>query len=288
MIMRNLTVQRNKSFIGAIVKVNLYIEDENGTDANFDGVSCRYLGSLKNGESANFSVEEGAQKIFAVHSGDKKKNFYDYFKIPEGSEDWYISGKFQSAFGNMFVFDNVTDEEILANRAAKSKKSWLTRIVAIAVGLAVGLGVAFLLNPSASDKTFHTEKFSIVMNDDYKVGNAADYEVECDYVYESDYALVVFTEDSFDLMQGLKYYNLETYAEFLAQVNEEEKWDTVKVDDFLYTEYELTIDGETYTYLLTMHKTDKAFWIVEFATLQSNYKSLKDDFIDYAKSIEFK
>lgn len=285
--MRNLTVQRNKSFIGSLVKVNLYIEDQSGTDANFDGTPCRYLGSLKNGESISFPIEDGTQKIFATHVADKKKNLYDYFKIPEGSEDWCISGKFQSAFGNMFVFDNVTDEEILANRAAKSKKSWLTHIVAIAVGLAIGLGVAFLLNPGASDKTFKTEDFSIVMNDDYKAGNTAEYETEWNYVYESDYALVVFSKDPYDQIPTLQYYNLETYAEFLAQANEEEKWDTVKVDDFLYTEYEETFDDETYTYLLTMHKTDNAFWLVEFATLKSNYKSLKDDFIDYAKSIQF-
>lgn len=285
--MRNLTVQRNKSFIGAIVKVNLYIEDPNGTDANFDGTPCRYLGSLKNGESISFPIEDGTQKIFATHVADKKKTFYDYFKIPEGSEDWYISGKFQSSFGNMFVFDNVTDEEILANRAAKSKKSWLTRIVAIAVGLVIGLGTAFLLHYDFSGKTFKTGEFSITLTDEYKVSYPAEYEYDCDYLYESDYALVMITKDPFAFTTGLEYYTLELYAQLLADYNEEENWNTKAVDNFIYYEYEDQSDGEKYSGMLTIYKTSDAFWVFEYITPTENYDDMKSDFLKFAKSVKF-
>ena len=48
--MRNLTIKRNKTFVGSAMKVRVYIEDANSADIVLNAVSYRFLGTLKNGE----------------------------------------------------------------------------------------------------------------------------------------------------------------------------------------------------------------------------------------------
>ena len=105
--MRNLTVRRNKTFVGCAAKIQIYIEDMNSTET-IGGIPCRLLGVLKNGESATFPIEDSACKIIASFRGPGKNQFYDYYKLPEGTEDWYLSGKcqFNPGAGNAFLFDN--------------------------------------------------------------------------------------------------------------------------------------------------------------------------------------
>ena len=47
--MMNLTIKRNKSFVGCLAKLKVWIEDEAG-ELVIGGVPCRLLGDLKNGE----------------------------------------------------------------------------------------------------------------------------------------------------------------------------------------------------------------------------------------------
>ena len=47
--MRKLTITREKSFVACLNKTKFYIEDENCCDLVIRGVSCRYLGDIKNG-----------------------------------------------------------------------------------------------------------------------------------------------------------------------------------------------------------------------------------------------
>ena len=50
--MRNLTIKRTKSYVACLAKMKVYIEDRVSGDLVINGVSCRKLGTLKNGEEA--------------------------------------------------------------------------------------------------------------------------------------------------------------------------------------------------------------------------------------------
>ena len=60
--MRNLTIKRNKTFVACLAKMKVYIEDASANDLTINGIPCRKLGDLKNGEEKNFSIGENAAK----------------------------------------------------------------------------------------------------------------------------------------------------------------------------------------------------------------------------------
>ncbi|MBQ4509514.1 MAG: hypothetical protein II984_02215 [Clostridia bacterium] len=138
--MRNLTIKRNKAGAGCAGKLKVYIEDHNAGEIEINGVPCRKIGTLKNGEEKTFSIDENEQKVFVIFDTMSKNYCNDYYKVPAGSEDVSLSGKckFNPAAGNAFRFDGVTDEEVLQNRKSGNSKGVVVLIVAIIVGFVIG------------------------------------------------------------------------------------------------------------------------------------------------------
>ena len=64
--MRNLTVTRHASAVGALHSVKIYIEDRAVPEILICGVPCRKLGAVKNGKSATFKIPEKEAKVFAI------------------------------------------------------------------------------------------------------------------------------------------------------------------------------------------------------------------------------
>ena len=55
--MRNLTIKRAKSVVACLAKVKVYIEDSFADDLEINGVRCRKLGDLKNGEEKTIPAD---------------------------------------------------------------------------------------------------------------------------------------------------------------------------------------------------------------------------------------
>ena len=64
--MRDLSIKRNKSFVGCLAKLKVYIEDIDSKDIVINGVPCRKLGELKNGEMKTFQIGEESAKVFVI------------------------------------------------------------------------------------------------------------------------------------------------------------------------------------------------------------------------------
>ena len=116
--MRNLTIQRTKSFVACLVKMKVYMEDHKVYDTIINDTPCRKLGELKNGEVKTFPVGEEAAKVFVIADQMSKNYCNDYYNLPAGQEDVFLSGRnrYNLANGNAFRFDGTTDEDVLANR----------------------------------------------------------------------------------------------------------------------------------------------------------------------------
>ncbi len=101
--MRKLTIKRQKSIVACLMKVKFYIEDKTMGDHNINGISCRLLSKLKNGEEKTFDISEDSARIFAFVS--TAINF-TFFTIPTGKKTVYICGKnvFNPLQGNPFIF----------------------------------------------------------------------------------------------------------------------------------------------------------------------------------------
>ena len=138
--MRKLTIKRTKSFVACLAKLKVYVEDHRASDLIINDVPCRKLGDLKNGEEVTFEVEEQAVKIFVIADQLSKNYCNEFYQLPEGQEDVYLTGKNQlnPASGNPFRFDNNDNPEAVANRKRGSRTGIIVMIVAIVVGIIVG------------------------------------------------------------------------------------------------------------------------------------------------------
>ena len=144
--MRNLTIKRTKSFVACLGKMKVYIEDASSNELEINGVSCRKLGTLKNGEEKTFQIGNERAKVFVIADKLSKNYCNEFYELPEGEEDIYLTGKnkFNPASGNPFRFDNNNSEEVIANRNKNSNRGGGVFIIAIVVGFIAGFLGVFL------------------------------------------------------------------------------------------------------------------------------------------------
>lgn len=143
--MRKLTILRRKSFVACLMKLKVYIESFDGTGEEINGVYCKKLGVLKNGEEATFEIGEESAKVFVIVDKVSKNFCNDCYQIPEGTEDVYLSGqnKFNPALGNSFVFENNDSPEAENNHKQRQRLGWVVFIVCLVVGFAIGFILGF-------------------------------------------------------------------------------------------------------------------------------------------------
>ena len=96
--MRNLTITRKKSFVGCLGKMKVYIEDPEAGELEINGVSCRKLGTLKNGETATFPISDRAAKVFVIADKVSRGFCCDYYPITAGTENVVLTGKTMHCF----------------------------------------------------------------------------------------------------------------------------------------------------------------------------------------------
>ena len=143
--MRKLTIKRTKRFVACLMKMKVYIEDRSASEITINDIPCRKLGEIKNGEEKTFEIGEEAAKVFVIADTLSKNYCNDFYEIPEGQEDIFLTGKnhFNLANGNAFRFDNNPSASALANRKRGTNKGLVVLIVAIVVGAIIGFVIGF-------------------------------------------------------------------------------------------------------------------------------------------------
>ncbi len=285
--MRNLTVKREKRYVGCLAKVHLYIEDPTSNDIVINQVKCRKLGELKNGEEKSFEIEDHELKIFAIIDKLSKSYCNDYYKLPAGYEDVSLQGKCAfNSVGNAFLFDGVTDEEILQNRKKNKKKGAMIGILAVIVGFLIGFCSVYYFDSAPSPQTFSSNGVKITLTDEF-VKVPMDSFTVC---YGNDDVAVFFLEERFDVYEGLEEYTLTEYGEGVIEVNNYDPSTQLKdKDDLKYFEYEATNPdtGDEYSYIAFVYETSEAFWLVQFGVLTENMENYYQSIFDWAKTVEF-
>lgn len=150
--MRNLTIERRKTFVASAMKMKVYIEDTTSNELVIGGVNCRKLGDVKSGETKTFEVAENSAKVYVIADTLSRNYCNEFYQLPEGSEDIALSGKnyFNPFAGNPFRFDNNDNPEVLENRK-QGKRAGATVIILICAvgggllfGLLVGVGYLYI------------------------------------------------------------------------------------------------------------------------------------------------
>lgn len=287
--MRNLTIKRIKGFVGCLGVMKIYIEDPVGGELLINETRCRKIGTLKNGEEKTFPIENNEAKVFVIADTMSKNFCNEYYQLPEGEEDIYLTGKniFNPANGNAFRFDNNQSAGIMENRKKGTKKGLVILVIALIVGVAVGkfASSALLSGFGASKETFSCRDMSITLTEDFKEVNISGYTT----AYESKDVAVFVLREGFNLMAGAENYTLKQYADLVIQTNKL-KSVPVKTNDgltyFTY-EYKNPQTGDTYQYFSYVYKSDNAFWLVQFAALEDNADKYEKNITKWAKTVTF-
>jgi hypothetical protein len=269
--------------------MKVYIEDSTSNDLTINGVTCRKLGTLKNGEEKTFEVGENAAKIFVIADKLSKSYCNEYYELPCGAEDIVLTGKneFNPTSGNAFRFDGVTDEKVLANRKKSKEKGLIVLAIALAVGFVLGtvigvgsalIGIFGSLN---KEKTFTCEGMSITL-----VGNFREVEYEgFTTCYDSNKVAIFALKEDFSLADGLEDYTIRQYGEAVIESNDFIA--SLKNSEGLtYFEYQGT-SNQVYNYYAFIFKTDDAFWLIQFATPESEAEEYEAKIFEWAKTIKF-
>ncbi len=287
--MRNLTIKRTKSFVGCLVKMKIYIEDPQSNETVINDIPCRKIGELKSGEEKTFQIEDQAAKVFVIADQLSKNYCNEYYNLPDGQEDIYLSGKnkFNPANGNAFRFDNNENPEVLVNRKRGTRKGLLILLASAVIGVLAGylIGSGLFSNQKSEEKTFSSSGMNITLTEEFIEADIENYTI----AYDSKDVAVFALKEAFTLVDGFENYTLEQYGNLVINANGLDSAELKTVDGLTGFEYEFTNPetNDTYRYFAYVYKANDAFWLVQFATLNQNVETYNQQIIDWAKSVEF-
>lgn len=283
--MRKLTIKREKSFVGCLGTMKIYIEDQASSELTVNGVGCRKLGDLKNGEEKSFEIGCEAVRIFVIGDKLSKDTFYEVWQLEAGEEDVYLAGrnKYNPAAGNMFRFNGNANAETIAARKKGTKRGILILVLAFIGGIIIGLmpSVLDMLTPP-TDKVFTDSGITITLTDDFQKVEMDGFE-GC---YGSTKVSVFVLKEQFDALQGLGELTLTDYAELVIETNGLENTEAFEKEGLVCFEYEADTGDGIYSYFATVHRGEDSFWMVQFATLKKNYDKYFDSFVKWAGSVK--
>lgn len=287
--MRNLTIKREKSFVGSLVKMKVYIEDPTSNEIRINNISCRKIGDLKNGEEKNFQIDEQEVKVYVIADKLSKDYCNEFYQLSAGQEDIFLSGKnkFNPANGNAFRFDNNESKENIANRKRGTRKGLLVLIAAIIVGAVLGYVTTSNLfsNKNTKPKDFSYNGMNITLTDEFVKTDIENYTI----AYGSKNVAIVALKEAFTLVDGFQDYTLEQYGNLVLQNNNLSSAKIKNIEGLVGFEYEFTNPNtkEIYKYFSFVYKSNDAFWLVQFATLTEDVDEYRSRIIEWAKTISF-
>ncbi|MBQ8447718.1 MAG: hypothetical protein IJX27_02160 [Clostridia bacterium] len=107
--------------------------------------------------------------------------------------------------------------------------------------------------------------------------------------FKKDNVYVWAIKDDFINLDGSSEWDVSNYADRIYEVNDLKFPTPVTVTDGLYN-IEYTVFNEmknmSFTYLTVMYKGSDAFWMVQFACEESEYKEYKPHFFEWAKTVK--
>lgn len=285
--MRNLTIQRRKSFVGCLGTMKVYIEDMYGGDTVISGTNCRMIGTLKNGEMKTFQIDDYSAKVFVI--GDKltKNMCNDFYQLPEGCEDIALTGKntFNPMIGNPYQFDGVQSREVADNRKKNNRKGIIFITVCFCIGVVIGLASALLPKFLGESRTkeFSSNGLNITLTENFKEVKQEGFTV----AYEGYNVAVMALKEPFTLAPGASDLTLQEYGNLVIEANSLSNSPLKTVDGITCFEYEATPENTTYYYFAAVYKADDAFWLINFAVKSNDKNEYYPKFVEWAKSVNF-
>lgn len=297
--MRNVTIERKKSFVGSLAKFRVFAEDAQAPDMMIQGVPCRKVGEMKNGETITFEVGEEATKLFVINGQASQEFCVELYPLPAGNTDVYLSGacKLNPSAGNAFRFDDNDSEEAQQLRKGSKKSGTLITIISVLLGILVAVGFGLVkgkvLNCSKKekDRNFTAMEMDITLDSSFKKESKLNF---AGYFYSDDAAVLVervgFDTIDAEMQEEFTAISAKEFAEYALLGGSISSDTGVKEEDgipyFEFTQKDPN-SGEKVRYLVTFYKSEKAFWDVQFCSLEKDFSKMRSTFVKWAKSVSF-
>ena len=296
--MRNITVERRKSFVASLGTFRVFVEDSTATDMVIKGVPCRKVGELKNGDETTFELGDEATRIFVVN-GEASKNYcVEMYPLPAGTGDVLLSGqcKLNPAAGNAFRFDDNDSEEAKAVRKNGTKKGALVTVVSIIVGILVGVvfGVARAslskgidsCTSTKSERNYTAQEMDITLSRSFKKESQLGFAAR----FDSTDAVVYVERVDKEEVGEYSDMTADEFAQLVVDMGGFGYGHTLKYEgDLPYIEFSEkdTNSGEMVKGFISFYKSENAFWDVQFYSLEKDFSKMRSSFVKWAKSVSF-
>lgn len=319
--MRKLTIKKEKSRLSRFSKTRICIYDPNSTDIKINKQPYRILGILKNGEEKTFPIDDSEIQILAFNEKSSRHITNDVYTIPAGTEDITLTGKDNNSLTRgTFEFDNSTSNATLENRKEQKKTNiilFISIILAVVFAIAPGCSdtTALFGNQTYEQKTFTVDEMQIVLPSNFSDHTTEIYETMAEeleltdaeakdlnlifgdaYLY-SDSDFIIITKETFEEykewgMQNPEALSLEEYFELVknGELNIGKTFNELKTDgNKSYVEHTFTgpNTNKDLKYITFLYKTDSAFWMVSFATIEEYFEVHRDSYFNWEETIEF-
>ena len=286
--MRNLTIKREKSFVGCAATMKVYIMDVENGDLVISGDNCRMLGEIKNGEEKTFEIENGETKIYAIADKASREFCNDCYQLSEGEEDVSLSGrcKFNPAAGNAFRFNGNDGTQSTANRKKSVAKGALVLIAAVVIGMLAGyFGMTLVMNSTKNKaKTYVVDEMSITLTSGfsrtYKDGYVGAFG-------SKEVAVFISKEEVGSHNIILSGFTPEDYAEYIMQINNIDAEVTSEEGLVGFSFTAQGSDGNNYRYYAYVYKHESTHWMVQFSVKEGRASKYEDKIEAWAKSVAF-
>ncbi len=146
--MRKLTVNRRTQTVASLGKVSICIEVESNEDIKFDYTKLKKIGTLKNGESKEFTIPKETSKVYVVFSKIMPQKFHSVVWISEGTDDLelYTFSRYSPFAGNPFVIsltEEMSKKEMKRNKPEISFGTKLLYFLMIIGSVIIGYYIGF-------------------------------------------------------------------------------------------------------------------------------------------------
>ena len=289
--MRNLTITREKSSFAGLSKMKVYIQDPSSTEIKINGVPCRLLGKIKNGEQKVFQIDDNEALVFVIAGKMSKWYCCDCAVVPAGEFDVFLRGKnqFDPTTGNAFRFNGVPHPIAAAHRQKTSTAGVvllvMSVIIATMVGFFIGRTLAIFKNRISNDPmVFYGDGFEITLTEEFWLNEDMEGFTAC---YDSRNVAVFVREEEFSLLDGFANKTLREYAELILE-NNGFNYEIKTNGDLMYFEYTYfdEASGESYHYTNFVYKGDDAFWFLQFAFNEKSSDKYSEKVFEWAASVD--
>lgn len=288
--MRKITIERAKSAAGCLMKLKIYMVDAGAEEIRINQLPCRKIGEIKNGEQKEFSVDENEHGFFVIADQISKDYCNDFVRVPAGENDVFLRGQnqFNPLTGNAFRFDGVPDCSALQNRRISSKKGIMIFSLLLVVCFAVGglIRAALISEQTNQPKDFSREGMQITLTNAFSEIEVEGYTV----CYGSKETAVFTLKEKFSQAEGLESITLEQYGALVLANNQYAASASLQKSGGLTCfeyQHENAGDGKTYHYLTFLYRASDAFWQIQFAASEDDYRKYQSRFYDWAGTVRF-